>query len=296
MTTRSGILDALWRERREHSRYEALVDLQERAGEDGSVETSGRALADRWQWSEKRVRSFLAELASAGEIAIELIGGKAHNGRGRRITLATRARCPTPGRSSTQLRTQAGTQAIPKRHQRVTLPADATRDAATGELPLGLGFTPSLQERSSHPTSTSGAGVESDHSKRREEQPEHLRYADELATALNAAQGANPLIDPDTYRPVAAHHKGTLEAALAIKNARVNLEFAKRYVWQEAQRFKPTRKDPQIGSLAYLRKGMITEWIRTTARSELQERRGQRGKPVTIASVLDTLDVTRRSP
>jgi hypothetical protein len=288
MTTRSGILEALWKERREYSRYEALTDLLEQ----GDQVITERTLGERWQWSRRRVRDFLQFLKQENAAAIDVVHG-AMGAAGTRISLTlssgertmratTTYAAPSPPRSDVE------NQVNHARRKQLR----ASADQASAILPLGLGFTPSLQERSSTTPTPGAHRVEGAH----ERQPEHERYAAELAIALNAAQGANLLIDPDLYRPVAAHHKGTLEAALAIRNARVPLEFAKRYVWQEAQRFKPTRKDPQIGSLAYLRKGMITEWIRTTARSELQERRGQRGKQVTISAVLETLDVTRRSP
>lgn len=285
----TSLLNTLWRERRALSRYEALVELVERAEGSGTIETSGRQLAERWQWPEPRVRRFLDELASAGAIALERIRGT-HNGRGRKITLVASAGCASPRRKLTQAVTQAVTQGKPLKRQRVTVPVDASHDAARDKMPLGLGFTPSLQERSSHHTTPGAPRVDGAH----EQQPEHLRYAEALASALNEAQAANGLIDRDSFRPVAAHHRGTLEAALAIKNARVPLEFARRYVWQEAQRFKPSGKAQQIGSLAYLRQGMITEWLRSSARTEVQERRGHRGKATAIGDVVEAL--TRREP
>jgi hypothetical protein len=288
----TSLLNILWRERRTLSRYEALVELVERAS-DGAIETSGRQLAEAWRWPEARVRRFLDELAGAGAIALERIRGT-HNGRGRKITLVASAGCASPRRKLTQAVAQVLAQGKPVRQQRVTLPADASADASDSRMSLGLGFTPSLQDGSSHHPITPGAHRgDYDH----EQKPEHLRYAEVLADALNLAQGSNALVDQETFRPVAAHHRGTLEAALAIRNAHVPLEFARRYVWQEAQRFKPTRKDPQIGSLAYLRKGMITDWLRSSARTDVQERRDRRGKAVVIADVIETLvPTTRRSP
>jgi hypothetical protein len=76
------------------------------------------------------------------------------------------------------------------------------------------------------------------------ENAEHLRFAEELADTLNRAQADNGRVDRDSYRPVAAHHRGTLAAALAIKNAGVPLAAATQYVWLEGQKYKPRAGAP----------------------------------------------------
>lgn len=63
------ILDDLWEEGREFSRFEAAYDLVALTEDSrGEVRESERELAERWGWPRTRVRNFLELLVALGEI------------------------------------------------------------------------------------------------------------------------------------------------------------------------------------------------------------------------------------
>lgn len=282
----SPLLEALWAEPRAFSPYEAMLDLVNLATrrptavrlgrarillERGELVTSEPALADRWRWSRKAVRTFLAKRRQEGELLGTNLASR-KQGSGTKLTLVNyetyaplgpkRAKDAALAKSSPDTEI-AGNGNSPGAKQPPHTPpvgktplcllAPKTPQGGVGggvasardvENPLPVHTEPDAQLDLATP------GVATN--------PEHLRYAEEVASALNRAQAENGRVDRDTYRPIQPWHPGTLAAALALRNAGVPLTYATEYAWLEGQRFKPTARATQIASVAYLQRGCIT--------------------------------------
>jgi hypothetical protein len=265
----------------------AVITLQR-----GELLTSERDLAERWQWTRHEVRVFLHNRQLAGSVLQTRIAQRAA-GISTKLTLVGFDTYVKPSTKGNQARDQANSVSG---HEMRT-PADRSLNQSPPHTPPVVQPS-LHQERSRPLQGGSGGGVASarDVEKPRPRvengdrapsdahaaqaaharppaepaeqlelpppiephNPEHLRYAEELAATLNRAQlENNGRVDRETYRPIAAHHRGTLAAALAIKNAGVPLTYATQYVWLEGQRYKPNARAPQIASVAYLARGCI---------------------------------------
>lgn len=310
----SPLLDALWSEARSFSGYEAFLDLVNLAArratamkvgrarvllERGELVTSTYALADRWRWSQKAVRNFLARLRAAGEILGTNLN-TTKQGAGLKLTLCNFDSYTPPGLKRTQVETQGkskqengigeignhvGTRRPPHTPPVVRTPLGIQASTTpTGGVGVGVASARDVENG----TACGDLALEPSSSQLEippAENPEHLHYAEELADALNQGQAGNGHVDRDTYRPVAAHHRGTLTAALAIKNAGVPLLWATQYVRVEGQRYKPRPGVPQIHSLAYLERGCISGWRVVEAKRRLEQ---QQRIPLTRAEELPT--------
>jgi hypothetical protein len=321
---RTGLATELERLRAQphlYPEWEALLDLVERAArrptamrsgkrsvplERGELVTSERELAERWGWSRKSVQRFLLELQSRGELLRTDLATK-KQGAGTKLTLVNYTTYPHSGTKRNQVERQAKS---PPARELARSPHQARSQQTPhtppiSKTPLGL-----LATRT--PQGGSGGGVASARdvenndacgdlasappSEQLEippaENAEHLRFAEELADTLNRAQADNGRVDRESYRPVAAHHRGTLAAALAIKNAGVPIAAATQYVWLEGQKYKPRAGAPQIASLAYLERGCIA-WYRELHAKHVQRLaeappppREHVRKPIAVGDVL----------
>jgi hypothetical protein len=329
MTERPRALGAFWQERRVFSRYEAFTDLIELAAtrrcsvrlgrhlvwiDRGQLTTSSRVLSDRWQWSRRQVVGFLTRLAKEGELTLEAIG-TSHDAAGSKVSLLyyeTYVRAPGPNEEKATLTPAPGagymkSRATPsqaKGHktghpkrlsgQGVTPFTEPLNGPPNGPYEVtpspqveiisdlnpegGPGGNSEASHKSTLPTSTLAAHG-----------PGFVHFADVVVTAANDAQIANGRIDRERFRPLAAHHKATLDTLLEWWGTGVSPDFARRYVWTEGQRYAPTPTRPQIASLAYLRVGLLRAWREHAAPSagavpSVPDPPRSKGKPTPISA------------
>jgi hypothetical protein len=275
----TSTLEALWKERRSYSRYEALLDLIQLAArrmhtvvagpgpvtvQRGELVTSERILADRWRWSRKSVVTFLAYLRSSGELLTARLPGT-KTGAGAKLTLIHYDNYVRRGAKWSQARSQDGGQDNGGSPRDLGPPRGPSPEPSAE--PQTPSSSPAVLRSLSSPTPQTfeggaGGGDASALAKNRGNgpaDPELIAYTEELVNRLNAAQLQHYAIDAESYRPLRVHHIKTLEAALAMKNAGVPVKWASDYVWLEGQRYKPTPDAPQIASLAYFRR-LIPDW------------------------------------
>jgi hypothetical protein len=260
----------------------------------GQLVTSERQLAARWQWSRKRVCTFLGGLERAGAIAIERLGRLGPTAA-TRITVSAIRNSDSP--RSRARGGHKGPQGATERHSyRVVQPelALVSGPQGTASVPTPL-VNPSVVLDLSPPQGGSG-GNRGDVLRTIEEpkshtpprasagEPAHERYARELCDTLNQAQLANPRIDSDTYRPLSPNHRATREKAFAIYQAHVPLEFAREYVRTEGLRYVPKGSNHQIASLAYFTR-LIGTWIRREASRAREGRRNQEAAPARVVAI-----------
>lgn len=87
-----------------------------------------------------------------------------------------------------------------------------------------------------------------------------------LITRLNQGHLDNPAIG-QRANTIPHGHAPSLTAAEEIAQAQVPPEFAADRVYQRALKYKPTARNKQINSLAYLAQGVISDWEKELARN-----------------------------